>query len=368
MNENKISTHQMGVIAGILFFTLKMSTLPALIYEYNGTGAILSTLFVILLNFGFLWLVFWIKQKYKNMSLHDIFCQKLGKFVTKMIYFVFFSFFILKLLLMLSDSFTFIRDVADEELSILNLFICFLPIISALAYSGIRSLGRTAEFFFPLIVFSLLLLITFSFVPISSWGLGSLVQNGIMGFVNSIFRLSFWTGDLFAILIFLDKLDLKQGKKRQLFIPFCVMAVLLLVIYTIYYIFYQETSMFHTNVLNDIVQYAIGTSGGWHMDIFAIVAFMLNIYIQGGVLLYCANDCLKKVINYEYNVMTIIFINVLLIGLEYLYLTDYLRYVAFAENVLCYFASVVLVLVPLILILCLFRKKGKKNETVKKNS
>jgi hypothetical protein len=56
--------------------------------------------------------------------------------------------------------------------------------------------------------------------------------------------------------------------------------------------------MFHTNVLNDIVQYAIGTSGGWHMDIFAIVCFMFNIFIQGGVLLYCANECLKKILNY----------------------------------------------------------------------
>lgn len=363
----KISAHQMGVIAGILFFTLKMSTLPALVYEYNGTGAVLSTIFVILLNFGFLWLVVWIKQKYKNMSLYDIFCQKIGVFVTKLLYFVFFAFFILKLLLMLSDTFTFIKDVADEEFSILNLFICFLPIISALAYSGIKSLGRTAEFFFPLIVFSLVLLIAFAFVPVSSWGLGDLVQNGFSGFFNSIFRLSFYTGDLFALLIFLDKLELKQGKKRQLFIPFCIMALLLLVVYIIYYIFYQETAMYHTNVLNDIVQYAIGTSGGWHMDIFAIVAFMLNVYIQGAVLLYCANNCLKKVLGYHYDVMTLIFINILLIGLEYLYLTDYLRYVAFAENVLCYFASAVLLLIPIILIFCL-AKKGKKNESIKKNN
>lgn len=368
MTEQKLSAHQMGTIAGILFFTLKMSTLPALIYEYNGTGAILSTIFVILINFGFLWLVVWIKKKYKNMSLFDIFCQKMGVFVTKLLYFLFFIFFILKLLLMLSDSFTFIRDVADEEFSIFNLFICFLPVITALAYSGIRSMGRTAEFFFPLIVFSLILLVAFSFVPISSWGLGSLVENGFGGFISSLFRLSFWTGDLFALLIFLDKLEIKQGKKKQLFIPFCVMAVLLLVIYVVYYIFYQETSMFHTNVLNDIVQYAIGTSGGWHMDIFAIVAFMLNIFIQGGVLLYCANECLKKVIGYEYDVMTLIFINILLVGLEYLYLTDYFRYVSFAENILCYFATVIILLVPLLLVFCLISKKGKKNELVKKNN
>lgn len=364
----KISAHQMGAIAGILFWTLKMSTLPSLAYEYNGTGSVLSAMFVILLNFGFLWLIVWIKQKYNNLSLYGIFSQKIGVFLTKLLYFVFFAFFILKLLLMLSDSFTFIRDVADDEFSILNLFICFLPVITALAYSGIKSIGRTAEFFYPLIAFSLILLIVFAFVPITNWGLGSLIQNGFSGFFNSIFRLSFYTGDLFALLIFLDKLEIQKGKKRQLFIPFCVMALLLLVIYIVYYIFYQETSMFHTNVLNDIVQYAIGTSGGWHMDIFAIVAFMFNILIQGGILLYCANDCLKKLIGFEYDIMTLIFINILLIGIESLYLTDYLRYVAFAENVLCYFAFAILLLIPLILIICLITKKGKKNELIKKNN
>lgn len=368
MEQQKISMHQMGVIAGILFFTLKMSALPSLIYEYNKTGAILSTIFVILLNFGFLWLVVWIKQKYKNLSLYAIFCKKIGILLTKIIYFVFFAFFVLKLLLLLSDSFTFIKDVADEEFSILNLFICFLPVITALAYSGIKAMGRTAEFFFPQIIVALVLLIIFAFVPINSWGLGSLVQNGFWGFFNSIFRLSFYTGDLFVLLIFLDKLEYKKDKKLQLFLPFCIMAILLLIIYIVYYIFYQETAMFHTNALNDIVQYVIGTSSGWHMDIFAIIVFMLNIFIQGGILLYCANDCIKKIIGYEYDMMSLIFLNILLVGGEYLFLTDYLKYVAFAENVLCYFAFGVIVVVPLVLILCLIGKKEINNELVKKNN
>ena len=363
MNEQKISAHQMGVIAGILFFTLKMSALPSLIYKYNGTGAILSTVVVILLNFMFLWLVIWIKKKYKNESLYDIFCEKLGVFVTKLLYFIFFAFFVLKLLLMFSDGFTFIKDVADEEFTVLNLFICLLPVISALAYSGMRNMGRTAEFFFPVIVISLLLLIVFSFVPVSNWGLGSLVRYGFEGFASSIFRLSFWTGDLFALLIFLDKIEIKKGSYKQVFVPFGIMEGILLVIFTIYYVFYQETSIFHTNVLNDIVQYAIGTSGGWHMDIFAILAFMFNLFLQGGIIIYCANECLKKLLGYEYSVITLSFINLLIIAIEYIYLTDYLKYIAFAENYLCYFSAVVLVLVPALLVGIMLTKKGKKNET-----
>ena len=363
MNQQKISAHQVGVISGILFFTLKMSALPSLIYKYNGTGAILSTIFVILLNFMFLWLVVWLKKKYKNESLYAIFCKKFGVFVSKLLYFVFFAFFVLKLLLILSDGFTFIKDVADEEFSVLNLFVCLLPIISALAYSGMKNMGRTCEFFFPVVIISLLLLIIFSFVPVSNWGLGSLIRYGFGGFANSIFRLSFWTGDLFALLIFLDKIELKQKKYSQIFLPFGIMALLLLIIFVIYYVFYQETSVFHTNVLNDIVQYAIGTSGGWHMDIFAIIAFMFNLYLQGGVLMYCANECLKKVFNFEYSVISLVFINLLIVAIEYIYLTDYLKYIAFAENYLCYFSAIIIVLVPILLVISMLGKKRLKNES-----
>lgn len=364
MNKDTISAHQVGVIAGFLLFTLKMTSLPTLLYKYNSTGAILSIIVFVAINAFLLWLVVWLKQKFKKSSLYDIFKEKLGVFIAKLIYFVFFLLFFLKLILMVSDGYTFIKDVADDGFTIFNMFICFLPVIATLAYSGIRNMGRTCEFFLPFVVISLVLAISFSVIPTTSWSLGSLTKEGFGGFFNSVFRLSFWTGDIFALLIFLDKIELKKGKNKEIFIPFSIMALILLIIYVLYFILYQETSIFHVNLLNDVVQYAIGTSKGWHMDFFAIIIYLINMYLQGAILLYCANLCVEKVTNYKYKAITISVILLSIIIVDFLYLTDYLKYITFAENVLCYFSSITLVIVPLILLIIgALKKEGKREST-----
>lgn len=364
MNKDTISAHQVGVISAIILFTLKMTALPSLLYKYNGTGAIISIFVVIVLNGLFLWLLVWAKYKYPNCKMYDIFKNKIGTTLTKILYTIFFVFFFLKLLLMLSDGYTFIKDVADEEFSILKMFLCFLPVISALAYSGLRNLGRTGEFFLPFIIICLVLAISFSIIPINSWSFGSLTIYGFKGFFDSLFRLSFWTGDLFALIIFFDKMEIKKGKVKEVFVPFIFMAVLLFVIYVLYFALYQETSIFHVNLLNDVVQYAIGTAKGWHMDFFAIIVFMINLYLQSAIILYCANDCLGRVFNFKKPELSMFIINLFIIIVEFLYLNDYLAYVLFAENVLCYFSAITIVVVPILLLVITLTKKGKINENV----
>lgn len=361
MVKDTISAHQTGAIAGIILFALKMTALPSLIYKYNGTGSIIAFVFVIILNTLFLWLVVWIKLKYPMVSLYDIFKSKLGIFVTKLLYLIFFVFFFLKLLLMISDGYTFIKDVADDEFTIFKMFLCFLPIIATLAYSGIRNIGRTSEFFLPFIIVTLVFAVAFSVIPMDSWSIGCLTIKGASGFFSSLFKLSFWTGDLFALVIFLDKIEIKKGKAKEVFFPFLIMAIILVILYILYYSLYQETSQYHVNLLYDVVQYAIGTSKGWHMDFFAIVVFMINIYLQGAVLLYCANECLQKLINYKYNVISLSVIIVFLCIADFLYLNDYFKYITFAEEVLCYFSAVTIVLVPLLLLILAIVKKEKIN-------
>lgn len=362
MSNESISPHQVGIISGVLLFTLKITSLPSLIYKYNGVGAILSFLAVITLNVLFLILVVWFKQKYPNISFYQLIKEKLGVIIAKLLYLAFFLLFFFKLLLMISDGYTFIKDVADDEFNIFNVFICFLPIISSLAYSGIRNIGRTCEFFIPFVILCFILAISFSVVPTQEMALGSLVSRGFSGFFNSIFRLSFWTGDLFAIVVFMDKMEIKKGKLKQIFVPFAILTAILIVLYLLYFILYQETSIIHVNLINDVVEYAVGTSKGWHMDFFAIIVYMINMFLQGGILLYCANECLKSVLNFKYNVISLFTINLALMIAEFLYLTDYLSYIAFAENRLCYFSAITLVIVPIIILILTLTKKGSRNE------
>ena len=124
MNNQTVSCHQVGIIASILLLTLKFTNLPALLYNINGIGGIITILIIFLFNFIFIGIIIWLKSKYKNESLYNILSKNIGVFFTKILYIIFFLFFISKILSLLSDSFGFIRDVADEEFTAFNFLIC----------------------------------------------------------------------------------------------------------------------------------------------------------------------------------------------------------------------------------------------------
>ena len=61
------------------------------------------------------------------------------------------------------------------------------------------------------------------------------------------------------------------------------------------------------------------------------------------------------------NVISLSVIIVFLCMAEFLYLHDYFKYITFAEEVLCYFSAVTIVLVPLLLLILAIVKKEKIN-------
>lgn len=361
MEQNTVSSHQVGVLAGVLLLTLKLTNLPAQLYGLNGAGGIISLSVVIFLNIIFVCLLIWLKSKFKNQGLYEILKTYLGVVLTKLFYIIFFVFFMFKLLSIMSDGFSFIRDVADEEFTIYKFLICFLPVSVALANSGIRNISRTAEFFAPYIIIGLFVAIMFSFVPVNLWGVGSLVGSNFNGFLKSMTKLSFWNGDLFALIIFVDKIKIEKKELTKLFVPFILISILLINTYVVYYSLYQQTSIFHTNLLYDIVQYAIGTSSGWHMDIFAIIVYSICLFLQGGIFVYCANECLERIFNFKNKIITLISVVFLLAFGEFLFLDDYFTYVSYARNYLSWFAAVTIIIIPLMLLLIILRKRWERH-------
>lgn len=368
MNKsNTISCHQVGIIAGAMLLVLKLTSLPSLLYTGSEMGGVISIALICLFNIAFLALIVFVKKKHKNCNLYSIFCNIFGKIVTKLVYFVLFVFFMFKLLALVDDGFGFVRDVADEEFTFFNYIICFFPVIVALAYSGIRNLSRTAEFFFPFVLIGLFISIIFSFAPLNFFGLGAVSRINFGDTFSKLYELSFWNGDLFAILIFMDRIDLSKGKIRHIFSPIILVSIFLIAGYSMYYSLYQQTSILHSNMIFDIVEYTIGTSSGWHMDIFAIIVFVVCLYLQGGIYLYCCVKTIERV--FAFNNQYIIYAGIIftLILVQFLYLNDYLKYVIFAKTYLSVFGAILLILIPLLMIATIVFKRREYGRYYAKN-
>ena len=226
MNKaNKISCRQLGVLSAILLLVLKFTSLPSLMYESGEYGGFFGIVIICLFNMGFIFLFVILKKTYKNKSLYNIFKSFLGPIITKIIYTFLFMFFIFKLLALVDEGFGFIRDVVDEEFTYFNFIICFFPVAVAVAFSGLRNISRTTEFFFPFILIGLFISVVFSLAPLNFFGLGSISKLNILQLAQTLKKLSFWNGDIFAILIFIDKVDLNKGKIKQIFSPLIITSI-----------------------------------------------------------------------------------------------------------------------------------------------
>lgn len=358
---NTISCRQVGILASLMLLVLKFTSLPSLMYGAGEFGGFFGIIIICIFNLGIMALIVWVKKKYKNKNLYEIFKLYLGTILTKMLYFVLFVFFIFKLLSLVDEGFGFIRDIVDEEFTYFNFIICFFPVAISLAYSGIRNLSRTAEFFFPFVLIGLFISLVFSLAPLNFFGLGSLSRFNFGEFFITMQKVSFWSGDIFAILIFIDRIDLNKGNVKNIFSPLILTSIFLISTYFMFYSLYQETSILHSNMLFDIVEYSIGTSSGWHMDIFAIIVYMICLFLQGGIYTYCCVKTVERVFNFNNQYVIYTALIFLLVSVQYLYLNDYLKYIIFAINRLSIFSSILLTLVPILLIIAITINKKSKS-------
>ena len=362
MKNNTISCHQAGVIAGIMMLVLKLTSLPSLMYSCSEIGGVISIFLMCVFSIIILALVLWLKNKYNNMNFFDILSKFLTKIGAKIVYFVLFAFFIFKILALVDDGFGFVRDVVDEEFTYLNFIICFFPVAIALAYSGIRNLSRTTEFFYPFVLIGVFIAIVFSFAPLNFFGLGSFSRLNFDCVARVVSRLSFWNGDLFAILIFIDKMDLKKGKIINIFSPVIMVTLFLVVGYSMYFSLYQQTATLHVNMIFDIVEYSVGTSSGWHMDIFAILVYMVCLFLQGAIYIYASMQSAQRVFGFNNKKIIIAGIVLLVVIVQFLYLNDYLKYVVFAQKYLSIFSTMLIIALPILIIFaCLKGGKCERN-------
>lgn len=362
-SKTSVSSHQVGVMTALLFVTLKLSSFPSLLYRFSGNNSIWVFLGFILINFVFIGLIIWIKSRHPDKSLYDIFKDIFGVVLTKIIYILLFAFFIFKLLSLCSDGYTFIKETCHKGLALAVFLVCFLPVITSMAYSGIRNIARTCEFFYPILIIFVVVILVFSSVPIYSLSSKLVIEFNVPIIFDSVFNLAFWMGDIFAILIILDKIDLKKQKLGQLFSPLVITSILIFLLYVIYFALYTRTSDFYTNAILDILQYAVSTTDGWHMDILSILVYMISILLEGAIFMYVAKESISKALHYKYSKVTYFAILCLLISIEFLYLNDYLAYVDFAKNILHYFVFGLIVLLLILFIAILKKEKNHGKRT-----
>lgn len=357
---NSLTGRQTALIAAIMIFSSKLLVLPSLFYETNKFFGFFCLLFILTLEFLFLFFLIKLKLKHKNINFFNLISKKIGIFLTKTIYLILFVFFLFKLVYVLQESFSFLKESLYTEATVFIFLLCVLPVITAMAFKGLKGFGRTLEIFYLVIIIGIVMSSAMWLTSISNFSFTFLSNNGVNGFLSGIFDYSFWFGDFIFIMLFIDKIQLKKNEVKTIYFHTILAGFILLVFYFAFFYIYQTTSFSHLNAISDIIQFSTNLGIVGKLDLFAITVIMFLLFFESGLFMFCLQECMEKVIHFGHKAQPLIVINTLIILFFYYFFTNATNFIIFYSDYLKYLSLVTVIIIPILFLLLLIKYKPKK--------
>lgn len=291
--SNKISAGQAGVVAFILVMANKILLLPSLLYQtVHADGLIIMAvqfLFDILTLFIFVKL----KTTFPNEKLYDVLTMKLGKVCAKLIYLVLLIFFFFKVVLTFSISYLYFQQQVYQDEFINIAFICIFPIACFGVVKGLRSLARTIELFYYIIITGVIICLSFSLFTQLNTPL--FFQSSISELALTLYRHIFTFGDFLFLFLVMDRIEMTKKQSKKIYINAILGMVLVFALYTIFYCKYHITAFMHNNALSDVVVFTVEFNAFGRLDVIAMITISFITIFQFNIFSYAVCDTLKVI-------------------------------------------------------------------------
>ena len=358
MNDTA-SPRQLAISSVLMLFSIKLITFPSIIFGELKTDALIMFILMLTIDLGVLFSVLYIKKQFPEMSCFQILEKFFGRVLTKIITLLLALFFFGKLLYLVVEGFSFLRDTLLEEANMILFLFCFIPVINALAHSNFRAFMRTSEFFFFSIVGALIICLFLSFVEIDNNMLSPLFDVDAGTFFKSLFQKLMWFGDYIYIFVLIDKIEKNKKNIKKTMLKYNIFAIILSgVFYFAYYRLFQTTSVVHTGAVLDIVQFSARIGNVGKIDIIPINVVMFAIFFQGAIYLLCTKKSLDNL--YKKSTINSFIINILLCVLAIGFVTNINICVNIFTNYLSYLALFIAYILPIIVFILTLSVKRKK--------
>lgn len=361
IRDKSMSAWQTGILMFIMFFANKILILPSLLFSEAKFEGIFVIVLLFLLEFALLILFYKIKNKYPSISFYDLVKTYFGKITTKIVFFFVTIYFLGKIILLYNVTYIFFSNLIYRESNNLLFLVCFLPVISHLAVCGMRTIGRTAQIFFPAILFILIFSIAIGIFGIEG---GVVVEQAKFSSIifSSLKHLSSF-GDVIILFLFMDKIEIKKGEWKVLFSLSALSILSVLAVVLVFFLSYTYTSFLHPFAFFEILSFVKEYYGGLgRIDIISMVFIIILTYFQLAVYLkafFVGFDGLFPKLDRLYSVLTFNFLFVIIITFAVINLS---KIIVYGESYLPYLSIISFVIIPICVITALFGKKNKEKK------
>ena len=361
IRDKAIGAWQTGILIFFLLFANKILILPSLLFNNAKFEGLITPIVLFILELLLLVIFYKLKKRFPHERFFYVLKNHFGKIVTCIVFFLVGIYFLGKMILLYNVTYIFFRNLIYKESNNTLFLICLLPVVNHLAICGVRTIGRTAQIFFPAVVTILIFAVVVGVFGINSSVI--LEQSNISSIALATIRHVSVFGDLIVLFLFMDKIEVKKGEWKILFSFFSAGALSVFAIILVFFLSYTYTSFLHPFAFFEILSFVKEYGGIGRLDIISMIFIILLTYFQLAIYLKCFFVCFDGLfpkLDRLYSVLTFNFLFVLLIQYAVINLS---RIIIYAEEFLPYFSIIAFIIVPVCCLVSLFvRKHEEKRE------
>lgn len=355
----ELTTRQFIIISLFLVTTSKLMTMPISIFITAKNDAISSVLFGAVIELMLILLICLVISRNPNTSLFTLLKNRLGKVLGYFVIFVLYCFVITKFIFVLIEIFTFFKDYLYDDFSPIIYTLSTFFVVGYISYKGCRTLGRTFEILFPIIVIGLVIALVSNFDFVSFGAMMPYFDEGILPSLRGVGENLFYFGNALPLLFFVGKVRINSHfVTKTTLANVGLFAFILLFCFAFYDIFGYSTIL-STFAISDYTQYDPYILDLQRLNWLSMMLDITKLFCSASILLYCLGQASKSILHTQSSFFPIIislFIQFCLawvinfsLNNSQTIITDYLSYIT---------GGIIALTLLLCIVLCL---KGGKN-------
>jgi len=287
--NNNVRMSQVALLIVITLAGSKFINIPTVIAKETGRDGWITLIFLFVLDIIQLVALLFANKLNKNrLFIDEILTVNFGKIITKVIFAVYFVFFMVRIL----DLATVASDVFSTTLTLETNWLGFvIPLLVFLVYAvikGFRPLARTVEIIAVPIILSAVFMIALSVPAADLTEIKPILADGITPVLSSVPKFTFWFADSLFIMFLLGRIN---SSEHSFIAPLTALvsgAALTVLLYVVFYSLFGELAENHTGAMEKVSQFnAVLTSNG-RLDWLTLIFWMLSLFIKLALMSFCA--------------------------------------------------------------------------------
>lgn len=360
----QVTSYQLACIFFIATVSNKLLILPALMYVAGGNDAIIFVLIQMIYVMFLCYLTILFLKKLPNLTFEEIVKNTIGKFGYKLLLIVFLLYYILKIILTLTEGQEFLHDTIYTTFTTIMFIVPLVTISVYIVSKGLRCVARTTETTTIVCIIGLLATIFLSIQNIKLDGILPIFTANFTDYFEMARNSAVWFGNIFIIFYLLGKVKVTKEMPRQMYKYAIIGCLFVLSFFFIFYSTFGECSEIHKFAIVDITSFAPALSAIFKLDWLIVIVYSFVLILEFLLQLFIIINLLKDIFNWEYSIVGYFSIIVILCGAYLIIPFTSEQIVDFCALHFGYVSVTLNILLPLFMVIGYFvnRKKQKGND------